>query len=101
MKVNIIIPLIFAASCVSGFAATGMSGSYDDIFTTTRITHLGGASSSQGGFYGQNLGTINVPTSPENKGDGSSSKSNFILVPEPASAFLGIIGLALLLLRRK
>lgn len=101
MRLKILIPLLAAASCGTGLAATGISGSHVDIFTTTGTAHHGEGFASQSGFYCQNLGTLNLPNNPDEEGNNSGSKSRFILIPEPASAFLGIIGVVLILLRRK
>jgi hypothetical protein len=101
MKVKFLIPLLLAASHGSGLAATGVLGSYGEIFTTTGVAHPVETFSSQTCFPGQNLATLKTYDVLDNEGGENNTKSNFTLIPEPASAFLGIIGVALLLLRRK
>lgn len=101
MKIKILIPLLLAASYGSGWAATGVLGSYGEISTTTSMAHPVETFSSQACFPGQNLATIKASDGLGNESDENNTKPNFTLIPEPASAFLGIIGVALLLLRRK
>ena len=101
MKTKISIFLLAAASCGSGLAATGILGGHEAVFTTTGVVHRGEAYHSQAFLSGQSLGTISVSEGAGNKGVTDGVKTNSTVIPEPAIAFLGIIGLALLLLRRK
>lgn len=60
MKLPPIVAAVTLLIAPCSFAATGIFGSYVDIFTTTSTVYRGEAFSSKSNFQGANLGTFNL-----------------------------------------
>ncbi len=60
MKLRTLIAVLSLLAVGSSFGATGIFGSYVDIFTTTSTVYRGEPFSSKANFQGANLGTFNL-----------------------------------------